>query len=105
MNTSNALKTLLIIVFSGMLYMMWQLNNSIKQINKNLSEVNSKVPRMTVYTVGELEEINKLRDKELYDGTPEGEGEGERSYNMQSVFKIDGDVDVNNTVDVKDVDR
>jgi hypothetical protein len=97
MNTSNILKTLLIIVFSGILYMIWQLNKSIKEINKNLSEVNDKIPHMTVYSVGELDEINRLRNQELLDGTPEGQGEGARSYNLQSVFKIEGDVDADIT--------
>ncbi len=66
-------------------------------MNKNLIEVNDKIPHMTVYTIGELEEINKKRDQELHDGTLEGVGEGTRSYNQQSVFKIEGDVDADIT--------
>lgn len=94
MDASNILKGFLITLFTLILYQVWH-------INAILTEVNEKIPRMTVYTIGELDRINKLREEELHDGIPEGEGEGNMRYNLQSVFRIEGNVEVTNSLDVE----
>jgi hypothetical protein len=83
----NIFKIALIALLSGIFFMLFR-------VNESLADVNSKIPQVTLYTLGELQEKKRKMFEEAE------KGPAHRSYNAQTVFQVQGDVDVTGSVDI-----
>jgi hypothetical protein len=91
MTIANMLKGIIVALLSGILIMLFKINQSI-------NDTNQKMPEIKVYSIKELKEIRKEMEEEEKNGTEDGPAY--TNFNEQTVFQVEGNVNVDGYVDV-----